>query len=49
MEEFLKADIFIFENNGEIEDFIGLQGNYIAAFFVRKEKLWYWKALITRS
>lgn len=37
-EGFLKANIFIFEHNGEIEGFIGLQDDYIAGLFVKKEK-----------
>ncbi|HIY91992.1 MAG TPA: GNAT family N-acetyltransferase [Candidatus Companilactobacillus pullicola] len=36
-EQFGKADIYVFVENGKIQGFAGLQENYLAGIFVQKE------------
>lgn len=36
-EQLLQAEVYVLENNGSIQGFIGTQENYIAGIFVKKE------------
>lgn len=35
--QLLKADVFVYEDGGKIQGFVGLIGNYVAGIFVQKE------------
>ena len=36
-EQFLQAEVYVYETNGSIHGFVGIQGDYLAGIFVEKE------------